>query len=69
MVDAVKAEVSKIVTDNDAYHEALDILDRILPEEYESRFENHFHAVSDIELCKTAKLADEMDKMHTFSLL
>lgn len=69
VVDAVKAEVSKIVTDNDAYHEALDILDRLLPEEYESRFENHSHAVSDIELCKTEDLADEMDKIRTFSLL
>lgn len=70
MVDAVKAEVSKIVTGNeDAYQEALDILDRLLPEEYESRFENYSQAVNDIELYRIEALASEMDKIQTFSLL
>jgi hypothetical protein len=69
VVDTVKAEVSKIVTDNNAYQDALDILDRLLPEEYESRFENHSNTISDIELCKAEELAKKMDKIHTFSLL
>lgn len=60
---------TSIVSDPDAYQETMNILDRVLPEEYTSTYENYSHAVSDGELIKIDGIANEVDKISAFDLL